>query len=134
MSEAKSIIDIGGHSSRWIHLDNRSNSDAGSEIIDFSLNERCAADSGAFLEQQGARLKLNIEEFSELALKATKGATIAGRCSVFAKSDMIHLQQKGTPVEEIAYGVCLALARNFVATTLKGRKCATPFFSTAELP
>ncbi len=128
--EAKSIIDIGGHSSRWIHLDKDSASDAGSEIIDFSLNERCAAGSGAFLEQQAARLKLNIQEFSQLALKAAKGATIAGRCSVFAKSDMIHLQQKGIPVEEIAYGVCLALARNFVATILKGRECVIPVLFT----
>ncbi len=128
--EAASIIDIGGHSSRWVHLDNRSSSDSGSEIIDFSLNERCAAGSGAFLEQQAVRLKLNIMEFSELASKAEKGANIAGRCSVFAKSDMIHLQQKGIPVEEIAYGVCLALARNFMATILKGRSCVTPVLFT----
>ncbi len=128
--EAKSIIDIGGHTSRWIQIGNSSDSDGEAEIIDFSLNERCAAGVGAFLEQQAARLRLDIQEFSELAFKAANGATIAGRCSVFAKSDMVHLQQKGIPIEEIACGVCLAMARNFMATILKGRECVLPVFFT----
>ena len=127
---ANSVIEIGGQSSKWLHLDNHSSSESESEIIDFSLNERCAAGSGAFLEQQALRLKTSIEEFSDLAMRAVQGATVAGRCSVFAKTDMIHLQQKGTPVEEIAYGVCLALARNFVATILKGRNCVLPVLFT----
>jgi predicted CoA-substrate-specific enzyme activase len=128
--EARSIIEIGGHTSRWVLLDRSSHSDREAEIIDFSLNERCAAGSGAFLEQQASRLRLGIREFSELAYEAAAGATVAGRCSVFAKSDMIHLQQKGTPVDEIAYGVCLALARNFVASILKGRECRPPVLFT----
>jgi predicted CoA-substrate-specific enzyme activase len=127
---AKSVIEIGGHSSCWIRLEKDVSPGGGTEITDFTLNERCAAGSGAFLEQQAARLKLGIEDFSELASSAVKGATIAGRCSVFAKTDMIHLQQKGTPVDEIAYGVCLALARNFVATILRGRECDPPILMT----
>jgi predicted CoA-substrate-specific enzyme activase len=90
------------------------------------MNERCAAGSGAFLRQQAARLKLTLSEFSALAASAQKGASIAGRCSVFAKSDMIHHQQKGTPLAEIAYGVYLALARNFVATISRGKECSPP--------
>ena len=125
-----SVIEIGGQSSCWLRLENASSVDADAEILDFTLNERCAAGSGAFLEQQATRLKLGIEEFSTLAADAEQGANIAGRCSVFAKTDMIHLQQKGTPIEEIAYGVCLALARNFVATILKGRECAAPVLFT----
>jgi len=128
--DAKSVIEIGGQSSKWLHLDNHSLSETESEIIDFSINERCVAGSGAFLEQQALRLKADIEEFSDLAVRAVQGATVAGRCSVFAKTDMIHLQQKGTPIEEIAYGVCLALARNFVATILKGRNCVSPVLFT----
>ncbi len=95
-------------------------------ILDFALNDVCAAGSGSFLEQQAARLKMPIEEFARLAASAKRGAAIAGRCSVFAKTDMIHLQQKGTPPEEIAYGLCQALARNFVATVLKGRESTPP--------
>ncbi len=124
--EARSVVEIGAQTSRWVLLDRSVMMSGEPEILDFSLNDVCAAGSGAFLEQQAARLKLPIEEFSRLAASARKGAPIAGRCSVFAKTDMIHLQQKGTPPEEIAYGLCLALARNFVATVLRGREAAPP--------
>jgi predicted CoA-substrate-specific enzyme activase len=129
-SGIKSVIEIGGQTSSWLSLKNKPSSDGDVEILDFAINERCAAGSGAFLEQQASRLKLDIEEFSSLAASADRGATVAGRCSVFAKSDMIHLQQKGTPIEEIAYGICLALARNFVATILKGRTADLPLMLT----
>lgn len=124
--DVRSIIEIGGQTSRWVLLGRASSPSAEPEILDFALNDVCAAGSGAFLEQQAGRLKLAIEEFAGLAAAAGRGATIAGRCSVFAKTDMIHLQQKGTPLEEIAYGLCLALARNFVATVLKGREALPP--------
>ncbi|MGZ7046556.1 MAG: acyl-CoA dehydratase activase, partial [Candidatus Aminicenantales bacterium] len=124
--EARSVIEIGAQTSRWVLLDKAVQVSPEPEILDFALNDVCAAGSGAFLEQQAGRLKLSIEEFSALAASAAKGATIAGRCSVFAKTDMIHLQQKGTPLEEIAYGLCQALARNFVATVLKGREALPP--------
>ena len=120
---ARSVIEIGAESSRWLLLGPGPAPNAHPEILDFAMNERCAAGSGAFLRQQASRLKLTISEFSALAASAQKGASIAGRCSVFAKSDMIHHQQKGTPLAEIAYGVCLALARNFVATISRGKEC-----------
>ncbi|MBN2244618.1 MAG: hypothetical protein JW755_02115 [Candidatus Aminicenantes bacterium] len=128
--QAKSLIEIGGTCSRWIRLGEPDEERKAGEILQFALNERCAAGSGAFLEQQAKRLKMNIREFAKLAESAGCGASIAGRCSVFAKSDMIHHQQKGTPVEEIAYGLCLALARNFISTLLKGQKCVFPVLYT----
>ncbi len=128
--EARSIIEIGGQTSSWLSLDSQSSSAGSAAILDFSLNTRCAAGSGAFLEQQAGRLKMSIAEFAEYADAAQRGATIAGRCSVFAKSDMIHLQQKGTPMEEIAYGLCQALARNFTATILRGRENLQPVLLT----
>lgn len=121
-----SVFDIGAENARWVQLKPSSQDDSVPEIVDFSLNERCAAGTGLFLEQQAYRLKLAIEEFSNLASKAKKGAPVAGRCSVFAKSDMIHLQQKGTPLEEIAYGVCLALVRSVSASLLRGKSCPLP--------
>ncbi|MGD1010465.1 MAG: acyl-CoA dehydratase activase [Candidatus Aminicenantales bacterium] len=124
--EARSVIEIGAQTSRWVLLDKALGAPAEPGILDFALNDVCAAGSGAFLEQQAFRLKLTIEEFASLAATAKRGAMIAGRCSVFAKTDMIHLQQKGTPLEEIAYGLCQALARNFVATVLKGREALPP--------
>ncbi len=117
---ARSIIEVGGHTSKFIVVD-----EAG-EVRDFATNEACAAGTGSFLEQQARRLDLDVEQLAALSLEAKSGATIAGRCSVFAKSDMIHLQQKGTPVAEIAYGLCLAICRNALATLLKGRDVEGP--------
>lgn len=114
--EVRTIIEIGGEDSKLIFLD-----ESGS-VVDFSLNSICAAGTGSFLEQQAERLGISLEEFSELAVASKKPSKVAGRCSVFAKSDMIHLQQIATPLEDIIAGVCFALARNFKATMFKGRK------------
>ena len=118
--EVRGLIEVGGHESKWTRL-------SGEGVLEsFSLNDQCAAGSGAFLEQQAGRLGLGIAELSSLAAGAERAAAIAGRCAVFAKSDMIHQQQKGTPIDELAYGLCLALARNFRATLLRGRSPALP--------
>ena len=117
---AVGIIEMGGHQSKWMKLG------PGGELESFSLNDQCAAGSGAFLEQQAGRMKMDIGQLATMAAGAQGGASIAGRCAVFAKSDMIHQQQKGTPPAEIAYGLCLALARNFRSTLLRGRELATP--------
>ncbi len=114
------IIEIGGHQSKWIRLG------SGGQMVSFALNDQCAAGSGAFLEQQAGRLRLDIRELSALAASADRAASIAGRCAVFAKSDMIHLQQKGTPMPEIAYGLCVALVRNYRSTLLRGSELARP--------
>jgi len=118
--DVRGMVEVGGHQSKWATIGK------GLHLESFSLNDQCAAGSGAFLEQQAGRLKMDLEEFALMAAGAPKGAAIAGRCSVFAKSDMIHQQQKGTPPSEIAYGLCLALARNFRATLMRGRSLVTP--------
>jgi predicted CoA-substrate-specific enzyme activase len=110
----KTIIEMGGEDSKLIILNE-------SGIEDFSMNSVCAAGTGSFLEQQAERLKMTIEEFSEIALKSRKPPRIAGRCSVFAKSDMIHLQQIASPIEDIVAGLCFAVARNFKGSIVKGR-------------
>jgi len=120
LPEARTVIELGGHLSKWALLDDEGG------IADFATNGLCAAGSGAFLDQQASRLQISVEEFGRIATDAAGGATVAGRCSVFAKSDMIHLQQKGTPAEEIAYGVCQALVRTFAATVLEGRELQPP--------
>ena len=117
----KTIIEMGGEDSKLILLD-----EDGSSVKDFSMNSVCAAGTGSFLDQQAERLRLKIEEFSELALKSRKPPRIAGRCSVFAKSDMIHLQQIATPVEDIVAGLCFAVARNFKGTISRGRNLVPP--------
>ncbi len=114
----RTIIELGGEDSKLIILGRNG-------IKDFSMNSVCAAGTGSFLDQQAERLRLTIEEFSELALKS-KPSRIAGRCSVFAKSDMIHLQQIATPVEDIVAGLCFAVARNFRGSIVRGRTIDEP--------
>ncbi len=118
--EVRMIFDMGGQFSRVIQLC----ADGG--VADFAMNGQCAAGAGAFLEQQAGRLRMDVTELGERAVAAPRAAVIAGRCSVFAKSDMIHLQQKGTPVDEMAYGLCLALVRTFVSSVLAGREPQAP--------
>ena len=118
----RSVIEIGGQSSKWIRL----GADETQPVADFSTNGLCAAGAGVFLEQQAARLGMTAQALGEMAAAAPRGATVAGRCSVFAKSDMIHLQQKGTPREDIAYGLCQALVRTFASSVLQGRSLELP--------
>ena len=113
--QVNTIVELGGEDSKLILLDE-------GRIRDFSMNSVCAAGTGSFLEQQAERLKLTIEEFGEMAASAERPSKIAGRCSVFAKSDMIHLQQIATRVEDIVAGLCFAVARNFKGTIAKGRE------------
>src|SRR5581483_1770855 len=118
----RTVIDLGGQFSKWILL----GSGDGEAVADFASNGLCAAGAGAFLEQQASRLHMTVDRLGSTAAGARRGATIAGRCSVFAKSDMIHLQQKGTPLDEIAYGLCQALARTFLSTVAQGRTLTPP--------
>ncbi|OYD16376.1 hypothetical protein CH333_03495 [candidate division WOR-3 bacterium JGI_Cruoil_03_44_89] len=114
--EARTIIDIGGEDSKFIDITKE----------DYAMNELCAAGTGSFLEQQASRLGISIEEFGEMALMSKAPPRIAGRCTVFAKTDMIHLQQEATPDYEIVAGLCFALARNFTSEIARGREIISP--------
>ncbi|MBA4416345.1 MAG: CoA activase [Syntrophus sp. (in: bacteria)] len=120
-----SVIDIGGEDSKLIIFENSSRTNR-LKVKDFSMNTLCAAGTGSFLDQQATRLRFTIEEFSEVALKSDSPPRIAGRCTVFAKSDMIHLQQIATPDYEIVAGLCYALARNFKSNIAKGKEIRKP--------
>ncbi|MBP1734085.1 MAG: CoA-substrate-specific enzyme activase, partial [Deltaproteobacteria bacterium] len=123
--DIRSVIDIGGEDSKLI-LFEQDNTSKRLRVKDFSMNALCAAGTGSFLDQQASRLRFTIEEFSEIALRSTNPPRIAGRCTVFAKSDMIHLQQVATPDYEIVAGLCYALARNFKGNIAKGRSVIAP--------
>jgi len=114
-----SVIEIGGQDSKFILVDEKG-------PYDYAMNELCAAGTGAFLDVQAERLGLAIEELSSMAATAETVPSMAGRCSVFAKSDIIHLQQRGVPVDQIVAGLCHALARNYVANLIRGREVIKP--------
>ena len=113
------IIEIGGQDSKIIILRN-------GLVVDFAMNTVCAAGTGSFLDRQAERLGIPIEEFGALALKAKTPVRIAGRCTVFAESDMIHKQQMGFSVEDIVAGLCEALVRNYLSNVAKGKKILPP--------
>ena len=123
--EAKTILEIGGEDSKLIVLDEES---AGTsvKVTDFSINGACAAGTGSFLDQQASRMGIPIEQFGDIALESAQPPRVAGRCSVFAKTDMIHLQQVGTPVPDIIAGLCFAMVRNFKGQVIRGRHLDTP--------
>ncbi|MBI5588434.1 MAG: CoA activase [Deltaproteobacteria bacterium] len=123
--EARTVIEMGGQDAKLIFL--APEGDAGKlRIADFQMNSVCAAGTGSFLDQQAFRMGLTIEDFGHLALKSKHPPRVAGRCSVFAKSDMIHLQQIATPDYDIVAGLCYAVARNFKATIGKGKEFTRP--------
>ncbi len=120
----KTIIEMGGEDSKLIFMETN---EGRSGLTDFSMNSICAAGTGSFLDQQAKRIGVSIEkEFGELALKSKNPPRIAGRCSVFAKSDMIHLQQIATPVHDIVAGLCFAVARNFKSSLARGKDLEKP--------
>ncbi len=121
--EVRSIVELGGEDSKFISIKNKNGIHT---IADFAMNTLCAAGTGSFLDQQSARLGLDIKKFSELGLTSKHPPRIAGRCSVFANTDMIHLQQEGTSVQDIVAGLCFALARNFKSVIAKGKKFTPP--------
>jgi len=124
--DARTIIEIGGEDSKLIFL--QPDRDGRPTIADFAMNTICAAGTGSFLDQQAHRLGLSIEDFGALALRSQHPPRLAGRCSVFAKSDMIHLQQKATPSHDIVAGVCFAMARNFKSTVSAARILEPPVY------
>jgi len=120
------VIEMGGQDTKLIFL-----SVEQGRVRDFELNTVCAAGTGSFLDQQAQRLGIDIEnEFGAMALQSKSVPRMAGRCSVFAKSDMIHLQQQATPNCDIIAGLCLALARNLKSNLGCGREFVKPIIFT----
>jgi predicted CoA-substrate-specific enzyme activase len=117
--DVRTIIEIGGQDSKIILLKNH-------VVHDFAMNTVCAAGTGSFLDRQASRIGISIEEFGSYALKSQNPVRIAGRCAVFAESDMIHKQQMGYAREDIVRGLCDALARNYLSNLAKGKKLETP--------
>ncbi len=115
----RTVIEIGGQDSKIIILRN-------GIVVDFAMNTVCAAGTGSFLDQQANRLNLSIEDFGDIALEAKNPVRIAGRCTVFAESDMIHKQQMGYALSDIVAGLCEALVRNYLNNIGKGMDINPP--------
>ncbi len=117
--DVRTVIEIGGQDSKLILVED-------GLVTDFAMNTVCAAGTGSFLDHQAARLRLSIEEFSRRALAGRHPVNISGRCTVFAETDMVHKQQTGHDVDEIIYGLCRALVRNYLSDVASGKELRSP--------
>ncbi|MCC6682387.1 MAG: 2-hydroxyglutaryl-CoA dehydratase [Phycisphaeraceae bacterium] len=122
LPNTRSIIEIGGQDSKVIHLD------AQGRVEDFTMNDRCAAGTGCFLELVARRLGVNLNELGELAEGSKQPATISSMCAVFAETEIIGLLAGGQAPCDIAAGVQLAIARRIAS--MAGRRLTCPVVFT----
>ncbi len=140
MPSARSIISMGGQDTALFMIGNESG--GGFNLEHFSTNGPCASGTGSFIDQQAQRLATSIydknmgvkdrdidrvlSDFIALGFKSDTPSHVACRCTVFTKSDMIHLQNKGERLENIIYGLHLGNARNYISTIVSSRKLNDP--------
>jgi predicted CoA-substrate-specific enzyme activase len=117
--EVRTLFEIGGQDSKMTVIRD-------GIVVDFAMNLVCAAGTGSFLDSQAKRLEIPIEEFSQQAVLSENPTMIAGRCTVFAESDMIHKQQTGFRQKDILMGLCHALVRNYLANVCRGKEISPP--------
>jgi len=115
----RTLIELGGEDSKIILLRD-------GIPVDFAMNTVCAAGTGAFLDQLASRLGVPVEGLGDLAMASTQDVSIAGRCTVFAESDIIFKQQTGHRIEDIVAGACRSLVRNYLNDVGKGKPIEGP--------
>jgi predicted CoA-substrate-specific enzyme activase len=123
--QVRSVFEMGGETSKYVRLSPTDGVDR-LGILDYQCSTECAAGTGSFIDQQASRLLYEVEDVGTAACGASCAARVAGRCSVFAKTDMIHAQQKGYATDQILRGLCEAVARNFKSSIVKGRQVVSP--------
>lgn len=111
--DVRTVIDIGGQDSKAIAVG------PGGRVLDFVMNDKCAAGSGRFLEVMARALEVDVAEFGALALSASRRAQISSTCTVFAESEVITHLAAGVPRDEIAAGIHEAIAARIA--TMAGR-------------
>ena len=121
LPRCRNVFAVGGQSFLLLFFDEEG------RYKEHSVNPPCAAGTGSFIEQQAERLKISAAELSRRAASFKgKAPTIATRCAVFAKTDIIHAMQEGHPIEAICAGLCDGIARSVVEALVKGRAVQAP--------
>lgn len=103
--EIRAVIDIGGQDVKGIAVDRDGT------VLDFAMNDKCAAGTGRFYEAMANAFEMSLEEFSGLSLRARNVIPITAQCTVFAESEVISLVGEGKPMEEIAAGIQMSVAK-----------------------
>ncbi|MGD0952299.1 MAG: acyl-CoA dehydratase activase [Methanotrichaceae archaeon] len=107
--DARTVIDIGGQDSKITRIDDQG------RVLDFAMNDRCAAGTGRFIENTAKALEVSLEEFSQKSLAARSPARINSMCTVFAESEVISQIAQGTSIEDVSAGVHASVARRIKA-------------------
>ena len=111
------IIDIGGQDSKMIEVGENS------KVLNFAMNDRCAAGTGKFIEMVAATLNIPLEQTGETALQANETCEISSMCAVFAESEIIGMLHKGASREVILRGVFRSVARRVLGMAGKVGLC-----------
>ena len=101
----KAIIDIGGQDVKGINID------TDGTVKNFAMNDKCSAGTGRFFEAMARSFEMSLEDFSKLSLGAKNVIPITAQCTVFAESEVITLVGEGKPMDEIAAGIEMAVAK-----------------------
>lgn len=107
--ETRTIIDIGGQDSKVIRIDAEGN------VTNFTMNDKCAAGTGRFLEMMARTLELSMEEMEQLGSEWKRDITISNMCTVFAESEVVSLIALNTPAPDIIHGLNKAVAKKTAA-------------------
>ncbi|UCE75355.1 MAG: hypothetical protein JSV56_06555 [Methanomassiliicoccales archaeon] len=109
----RTIIDVGAEEGRAIK------SDGSGKVIDFAINEKCAAGAGSFTESMARALEVKVEDLGDLSLKSTKEIQMNAQCAVFAESEVVTLVHAKTPKEDMAKAVHDAIASRITSMVRK---------------
>jgi len=110
---ARTVIDVGAEEGRAIRCDENG------KVIDFAINEKCAAGAGAFTESMARALEVELEEFGALSLQSSADIPMNAQCAVFAESEVVSLVHAGTSKQDIARAVHDAIASRIVSLVRK---------------
>jgi predicted CoA-substrate-specific enzyme activase len=114
--QVDTIFDIGGQDSKFISLED-------GVVVDFTMNEACAAGTGSFLEEQAEKLGINIkEEFAELAFESESPIRLGERCTVFMEKEITPYLQRGAEKKDIVAGLAYSIVTNYLNRVVRGRR------------
>ncbi len=138
----RTIISMGGQHTALFQISHKTGDDNHWELEYFNTNGPCASGTGSFIDQQAQRLATSIYgtekdaadgnidrvlgDFIKLGLRSEIPSNVACRCTVFTKTDMIHLQNKGEKLEDIIYGLHVGNARNYMSTIVSNHTLKKP--------
>ncbi len=114
--EARTVIDIGGQDSKVISIDEQGH------VLNFVMNDKCAAGTGRFLEQQARALELSMPEMSRRGLEWKKDINISSMCTVFAESEVVSLVAQNVDTADIIHGLNKAIASKTAGLAARVKK------------